>query len=123
MLARGDAVSIEIMLTLSMEAALEIVAEVAQLADFEDVIAKLEDKDEQASLGEDKMAEEMAIDTPEDNALADWEKVAITKEDTAASTNSDAKSTARQYRRANKVWNTFQVQGYLSEHKLSSKEL
>jgi hypothetical protein len=124
---RRAAVSIEIMRTLSMESALEIVTEAAQalqLADFEDVIAKLEDEDEQdeqASLAEDKMADEMAIDTPEDDTLADWEKVAITEEDTG--TSSDAESTARQYRHANQVWNTFQAQGNLSEHKLSSKEL
>jgi hypothetical protein len=46
------------------------------------------------------------------------------EEDTVASTSSGVKSTARQYsRHTYEVYNDFQAQDTLSQHKLSSKEL
>jgi hypothetical protein len=59
----------------------------------------------------------------DDDSLADWEKAAAININTAAGTPSDAKSTARQYKRAHKVWDEFQKVVSLKKHKLPSKDL
>jgi hypothetical protein len=79
MAAHGDAVSIEIMCSSRSEC--KLAAKASRLGDSEEVIAKLTDQEDEedevlSSVGRDKMADEMTIEsikTPaNDHALADW---------------------------------------------------
>jgi hypothetical protein len=56
-------------------------------------------------------------------SLADWETEVLINLNTAAGTSSDAKSTARQYKRSNKVWVSFMESVSLTKHNLPSKDL
>jgi hypothetical protein len=130
--AAGDSISIEVLRSMRSESQRELEAVNAQSqytsngdgSSFEDMEEDLQDNTiEPPVLGDSQADNEVDNDGL---PLPMWQTLLPMEGDTAAGTSSDAKSTARGYKRSHKVWIAFQASlttNTLSRFNLTSKDL